>query len=73
VEVRALHHRVADEAELASLIGECEVVVIMRERTPFTRRSSRGSGSAAARHERHAKRGDRSCCRARTWRDGVWN
>ena len=37
VDVRALHHRVADESELASLIGDCEVVVIMRERTPFTR------------------------------------
>jgi phosphoglycerate dehydrogenase-like enzyme len=37
VDVRALHRRVADEAELASLIGDCEVVVIMRERTPFTR------------------------------------
>jgi len=37
VDVRALHQRVADEVELASLIGDCEVVVIMRERTPFTR------------------------------------
>jgi phosphoglycerate dehydrogenase-like enzyme len=37
VDVRVLHHRVADEAELASLIGDCEIVVVMRERTPFTR------------------------------------
>ena len=37
VDVRVLHRRVADEAVLASLIGDCEVVVVMRERTPFTR------------------------------------
>jgi len=37
VDVRALHRRVADETELASLIGDCEIVVVMRERTPFTR------------------------------------
>lgn len=34
VDVRVLHHHV-DESELASLIGDCEIVVIMRERTPF--------------------------------------
>ena len=37
VDVRVLHRHVADEAELASLIGDCEIVVVMRERTPFTR------------------------------------
>ena len=36
VDVRVLHQHVADESELASLIGDCEVVVIMRERTAFT-------------------------------------
>jgi phosphoglycerate dehydrogenase-like enzyme len=35
VEVRAFDRHVADEAELASLIADCELVVIMRERTPF--------------------------------------
>ena len=37
VDVRVLHRRIADEAVLASLIGDCEVVVVMRERTPFTK------------------------------------
>ena len=37
VAVRVLHRHVADEAELAALIGDCEVVVVMRERTPFTK------------------------------------
>ena len=37
VDVSVLHRHVADEAELASLIGDCEIVVIMRERTPFTK------------------------------------
>ncbi len=36
VDVRVLNRRVTDETELASLIGDCEIVVIMRERTPFT-------------------------------------
>ena len=36
VEVRVLHERVTDETALASRIGDCEIVVIMRERTPFT-------------------------------------
>jgi phosphoglycerate dehydrogenase-like enzyme len=35
VDVRTLDRHVAGEAELVSLIGDCEVVVIMRERTPF--------------------------------------
>jgi phosphoglycerate dehydrogenase-like enzyme len=34
LDVRAIDRHVADEAELAALIGDCEVVVIMRERTP---------------------------------------
>src|SRR4026208_1950669 len=37
VDVSVLHRHVADEAELASLIGDCEIVFIMRERTPFTK------------------------------------
>lgn len=36
VDVRVLHERVADEGELASRIGDCEIVVVMRERTPFS-------------------------------------
>ena len=35
-DVRVLHDRVADERELAARIGDCEIVVVMRERTPFT-------------------------------------
>ena len=35
VDVRVFHHHV-DESELPSVIGDCEIVVIMRERTPFT-------------------------------------
>lgn len=34
VDVRVLHQHV-DESDLASAIGDCEIVVIMRERTPF--------------------------------------
>ena len=34
VDVRVLHQHV-DESELPSVIGDCEIVVIMRERTPF--------------------------------------
>jgi phosphoglycerate dehydrogenase-like enzyme len=37
VDVRVLHQHVADETELASLIGDCEIVVVMRERTAFTK------------------------------------
>ena len=36
IDLRVLDERVTDEAALASLIGDCEIVVIMRERTPFT-------------------------------------
>ena len=51
----------ADEAELASLIGDCEIVVVMRERTPFTRSLfARLPKSEAAGHERDAERGNRS-------------
>lgn len=35
VDVRALDRHVSDEAELATLIDDCEIVVVMRERTPF--------------------------------------
>jgi phosphoglycerate dehydrogenase-like enzyme len=35
VDVRALDRGIADEAVLAAEIGDCEIVVIMRERTPF--------------------------------------
>ena len=36
VDLRVLNERVTDEAELAAVIGDCEIVVVMRERTPFT-------------------------------------
>jgi phosphoglycerate dehydrogenase-like enzyme len=35
VEVRAIHHHLRNEDEVAGAIGDCQVVVIMRERTPF--------------------------------------
>jgi phosphoglycerate dehydrogenase-like enzyme len=37
VNLRVLHQHVADEDELVPLISDCDVVVIMRERTPFTK------------------------------------
>ena len=37
VDVRALDRRIDDETKLAATIGDCEIVVLMRERTPFTR------------------------------------
>ena len=36
VDVRVLNERITDEAALAAAISDCEIVVIMRERTPFT-------------------------------------
>lgn len=38
VEVTSLRRHFADEDELAEAIGGCEIVVVMRERTPFTER-----------------------------------
>ena len=35
VEVRAIHHRLRSAEEVASEIGDCQIVVAMRERTPF--------------------------------------
>jgi phosphoglycerate dehydrogenase-like enzyme len=35
VEVRSIHHHFEDEEQLAGAIGDCQIVVIMRERTPF--------------------------------------
>lgn len=35
VEVRAVHHHLRTEQEVASEIADCHVVVLMRERTPF--------------------------------------
>lgn len=35
VEVVPLHRRFEDEDDLVAAIGDCEIVVIMRERTPF--------------------------------------
>jgi phosphoglycerate dehydrogenase-like enzyme len=35
VEVRSIHHHFVDEEQLAGAIGDCQIVVIMRERTPF--------------------------------------
>ena len=37
VDVRVLNRHVGEQDELVSLIGDCEIVVIMRERTPITR------------------------------------
>jgi len=37
VDIRVLNERMTDEVALAARIGDCEMVVIMRERTPFTR------------------------------------
>jgi phosphoglycerate dehydrogenase-like enzyme len=36
VDIRVLDRHIDDEGELASLIGDCEIVVVMRERTPVT-------------------------------------
>ncbi|MFC0229462.1 D-2-hydroxyacid dehydrogenase family protein [Serratia aquatilis] len=36
VEVFSINDHITDEAELVSRIEECDIVVIMRERTPFT-------------------------------------
>lgn len=35
VDVRVLNHRIDDEEQLAAAVGDCEILVIMRERTPF--------------------------------------
>jgi phosphoglycerate dehydrogenase-like enzyme len=35
VEVRAIHHHLSREDDLVAEIGDCHIVVIMRERTPF--------------------------------------
>ncbi|MQY14717.1 Glycerate dehydrogenase [Streptomyces sp. RB5] len=35
VDVRALHHHLGGESAVADAVGDCEIVVIMRERTPF--------------------------------------
>ena len=37
VEVRFLHDRLPDEDAVVAAVGDCEVLVAMRERTPFTR------------------------------------
>ncbi len=37
IEVTAVHEHIADEDALAKRIGDCEIVVIMRERTAFPR------------------------------------
>ena len=37
VDIRVLREHIADEGALVSEIGDCEILVIMRERTPFTR------------------------------------
>jgi phosphoglycerate dehydrogenase-like enzyme len=35
VEVRAIHHHLGDEERLAGAIADCQIVVLMRERSPF--------------------------------------
>jgi phosphoglycerate dehydrogenase-like enzyme len=37
VDVRVVDRRISGEEELATVIGDCDIVVAMRERTPFTR------------------------------------
>lgn len=37
VDVRFLHDRLPDEDAVVAAVGDCEVLVAMRERTPFTR------------------------------------
>jgi len=37
VDVRILDRRIRSEEQLAAVIGDCDIVVAMRERTPFTR------------------------------------
>ena len=37
VDVRFLHERLPSEDAVVATVGDCEVVVAMRERTPFTR------------------------------------
>ncbi len=37
IEVTVVHEHIADESKLAQRIGDCEIVVIMRERTAFPR------------------------------------
>ena len=37
LDVRVLHRHITSEDELVLLIADCEIVVLMRERTPFTR------------------------------------
>ena len=37
IDVRVLDRHVGGEDELAALIGDCDIVVVMRERTPMTR------------------------------------
>ncbi len=37
VDVRVLDRHMSSEDELATVIGDCDIVVAMRERTPFTR------------------------------------
>lgn len=37
VDVRVYDRRIDDEGELAALLSDCEIVVLMRERTPFRR------------------------------------
>jgi phosphoglycerate dehydrogenase-like enzyme len=35
VEVRAVHHHLRSDEEIAATVGDCQILVIMRERTPF--------------------------------------
>jgi phosphoglycerate dehydrogenase-like enzyme len=35
VEIRSIHHSLRGEQEVAAAIGDCQIAVIMRERTPF--------------------------------------
>jgi phosphoglycerate dehydrogenase-like enzyme len=35
VEIRSIHHHFDNEAQLAGAVGDCQILVVMRERTPF--------------------------------------
>jgi len=35
VEIRSIHHHFDNEEQLAGAVGDCQILVVMRERTPF--------------------------------------
>jgi hypothetical protein len=62
VEIRVFREHIADRAALARALDGYEIIVAMRERTPFDRPAAGSApGVAAARHHRPSQRGDRHC------------